>query len=244
MERFDKKISEKILSKFQSAKDWSDLMTFMKNLKENFHKHNEFNLAELTDKITLAKRISQCLNPQHPPGLHEIAIQVYDLIFENIRKYNNNKMGESLGLYCAGLFPFFQYASPANKNVYLEFITKHILELNAEEFIVCNHGFMVSILPGLDDNDENLVRSIKEVYAKAREKIGNKTFFQGLWSVMLHTNRIRIAGIKYLLDVVPTHIQITKDGRDYEEIKAEYYPNIRILVLNSIIACNLIISNQ
>ena len=43
MQKFDKKLSEKILPRFNNAKDWSDLMTIIKNLKENVKKYNDCN---------------------------------------------------------------------------------------------------------------------------------------------------------------------------------------------------------
>lgn len=85
MADFDKKISEKILPKFNSAKEWSDLMTILKNFSVNLKKYQTFNMSKLTDKILLAKRLAQSLNPSLPGGLHEITLDVYDSIFENIR---------------------------------------------------------------------------------------------------------------------------------------------------------------
>ena len=85
MQKFDKKISKKILPRFDSAKDWSDLMTIMKNFKDNLRKYSNFNMSKITDKVLLGKRLAQCLNPSLPHGLHEITLEIYDMLFENIR---------------------------------------------------------------------------------------------------------------------------------------------------------------
>ena len=84
---FDKKISKKILPRFDSAKDWSDLMTIMKDFKEGLKKHQSFNVSKITDKVLLGKRLAQCLNPSLPHGLHEITLEIYEILFDNIRVY-------------------------------------------------------------------------------------------------------------------------------------------------------------
>ncbi len=85
MQKFDKKLSDKILPRFNNAKDWSDLMTIIKNLKENVKKYNNCNMFQISDKNLLSKRLAQSLNPSLPDGLHEITLEVYDILFENIR---------------------------------------------------------------------------------------------------------------------------------------------------------------
>jgi hypothetical protein len=239
--RFDKKLSEKILPKFNNAKDWSDLMAILKNLKENLSKYKDFNMYNVSDKIVLAKRLAQCLNPKSlPSGLHEIALELYDIIFDNIRKNQNNFLGEDLGLYSIGLFPFFQYATVPNKTLYLNnIIKKHYLELNDAEFALCLPGFLVSILPCLDDQNESLIKSIKDIFAKARQKVGDYNFYGQLWTVILRTHRIRLVGMKYAMESIP--IYKTVDGNeenqeDMEIFKNNYYPNMNILVINSLIS--------
>ena len=87
MQKLDKKITKKILPRFDSAKDWSDLMTIMKNFKENLKKYSNCNMSKITDKLLLGKRLAQCLNPSLPHGLHEITLEIYDTLFENIRVF-------------------------------------------------------------------------------------------------------------------------------------------------------------
>lgn len=83
--KFDKKLSKKILPRFEGAKDWTDLMGIMKYLKENLKKYSQHDMSKLTDKILLGKRFAQCLNPSLPQGLHEITLEVYDMLFDNIK---------------------------------------------------------------------------------------------------------------------------------------------------------------
>ena len=124
VDRFDKKMTVKILPKFNNAKEWSDLMAIIKNLKENLKKYKSFNISKMTDKVLMAKRLAQSLNPSLPGGLHEITLEVYDMIYENIRANNGDSLGFDLGLYSSGLFPIFQFATVPNKTLYLNNIVK------------------------------------------------------------------------------------------------------------------------
>ena len=83
--KFDKKLSKKILPKFETARDWTDLMAILKNLRDNLKKYSQHDMSKLTDKIILGKRFAQCLNPSLPQGLHEITLEIYDMLFDNIK---------------------------------------------------------------------------------------------------------------------------------------------------------------
>jgi len=234
--KFDKKLIEKILPRFNSAKEWSDLMTIMKNLKENLVKYDNCSMAKLQVKDTLSKRLAQCLNPSLPAGLHETTLETYDIIFENIRKNESNNLGDNLGYFSSGLFPFFQYASVPNKSLFLNLIKKHYLEINDVELQIALSGFLVSILPGLEDNNEILIKTIKEIFAKARQKVGESNFFGILWAVLLRTTRVRLAGLRYLTDAIPPY-KILFDKENYrEEYIQNFYPNLQVLVINSLIS--------
>ena len=97
-EKFDKKMTNKFLPRFAKALEWPDFMTILKKLKENLVKYKEANMGVLTDKISLAKRLAQCLNQKVPSGVHEIDLDIYSMLFSNIKLHNNNFMGDNLGL--------------------------------------------------------------------------------------------------------------------------------------------------
>ena len=85
MKNFESKLNSKIISQFNSAKEWSDLISALKDLKGLLNKYdNEINLSELSDKVTLTKRLAQCLNPNLSGGFHEVALDIYNTILNNI----------------------------------------------------------------------------------------------------------------------------------------------------------------
>ena len=203
-EKFDKKLKNKILPRFATAKEWPDLMTILKKFKENLVKYKACNMGILTDKISLAKRLAQCLNQSLPSGVHEMDLEVYSMLFDNIKLNNNNFLGDNLGLYSAGLFPFFIYASAKNKIKFLDdIIKKHYLTLEISEFKLSLSGMLASILPAFEEQNEEMQKSIREVFLKAREKCGDAFFFGTLWSIIFRNQKLRIDCMKYINEIIP-----------------------------------------
>ena len=192
-EKFDKKVTNKFLPRFATAKEWPDLMTILKKFKENLVKYKGSNMGILTDKISLAKRLAQCLNQNLPSGVHEIDLDIYSMLFDNIKKNNNNFMGDNLGLYSAGLFPFFIYAAAQNKIKFLnDIIKKHYLTLDISEFKLSLSGMLASILPALEEQNEVMQKLIREIFLSSREKCGDEFFFGTLWSIVFRNKKLRI----------------------------------------------------
>lgn len=235
MDKFDKKLTNKILQKFQNAKEWSDLMTILKKLKVNIEKYNAVDMSKLTDKVALSKRLAQCLNTNLPSGVHEIAMEIYRKLFENIKKNNNGLLGEDLGLYSSGLFPFFTYATNQNKLKFLnDIIKEHYLTLTDYEFSLCLPGMVVSILPGIEEQHELMQKTIKEIFSESRKKVSDSNFYGLLWSIIIRNQRLRNVCIRYINDTVPIYKSIEENPETQEDIVNSYYPNISILVLNSL----------
>ena len=217
-EKFDKKVTNKFLPRFDKAKEWPDLMTILKKFKDNLVKYKASNMGILTDKISLAKRLAQCLNQKLPSGVHEIDLDIYSMLFDNIKLNNNNFMGDNLGLYSAGLFPFFVYASAQNKMKFLnDIIKKHYLTLEISEFKLTLSGMLASILPALEEQNEQMQKLIREVFLTAREKCGDEFFFGTLWSIVFRNKKLRINCIKYINEVVPPYNEIVQDENSREK---------------------------
>lgn len=139
-------------------------------------------------------------------------------------------------LYSSGLFPFFQFASAPNKTIFLNnIIKKHYLEIPDQELALALPAFIISILPGLEEQNETMVKNIKDILLKVRSKVAESYFFGTFWFIMLRTIRIRLVGMKYLSEVIPVY-KVIEENESYENIKATFMPNLGVLVINSLIS--------
>ena len=234
--KFDKNLSN-ILSSSSGAASWSDLLPFTKEILQLLEKKkDEFNFALLTDKNTLSKRLAQCLNPGCPGGVHEVVIQIYTIIFQNILSQNNNKLEDNLGIYSYGLFPFFSYASIPNKNKFLDsIIDSCFLKLDQNELNLCLPGLLSSLIPGLDDNNDAISQKIYTAFGELKKRMKKGVFYGTFWSILLRNKSLRPSGIKYLFEKMAKYSDYSAlDEEKKKEILEDEYPNINSLVVNSL----------
>ena len=234
--KFDKNLTN-ILSSSSAAASWSDLLPFTKEVLQLFEKKkDDFNFAFLTERNTLSKRLAQCLNPECPGGVHEVVINIYSIILKNILSKNNGKLEDNLGIYSSGLFPFFSYASIPNKLIFLEnIINSCFLQLDSDELGLCLPGLLSSLIPGLDDNNEETSQKIYSAFDQLRKKMKKGVFYGTYWSLLLRNKLLRPSGIKYLFERMTKYEEYKiKDEAAKKEILEDEYPNINSLVVNSL----------
>ena len=92
---------------FEKVREWADYSQWLNKIAKVLE---DYPSPQIPEKLTLAKRLAQCLNPNLPPAIHTSTIQVYNSIFKNMKQANHS-WSEDLGIYSIGIFPFFQYAS-------------------------------------------------------------------------------------------------------------------------------------
>jgi hypothetical protein len=71
-----------VLKAFDRAKEWADLIKCLQRLQKALQKYPSFPLVPA--KLTFAKRLSQCLNPALPGGVHLKALEMFEEIFVRI----------------------------------------------------------------------------------------------------------------------------------------------------------------
>ena len=234
--KFDKTLNN-ILYSSAGASSWSDLLSFTKEITKHLEdKKEKLNFGLISDKNSLSKRLAQCLNPECPAGVHEAVISIYDMIFQNILSKNNGKLGENLGIYSCGLFPFFSYATKNNKIIILEKLIKSCyLKLDQNELNLCLSGLLSSLIPGLDDNNEEITQKIYAVFDEIKKKMKPGVFYGTYWSLLLRNKLLRNSGIKYLLERITKFTNYTKLNEEQKkEILLDEFPHANNLIVNAL----------
>lgn len=110
--------------------------------------------------------------------------------------------GSDLGLFYSGLFNFYQFAAFEVKDPFLAIIETYILQLD-KELLLSMAGFMICMLPALEDQNAALLKRVEGILAKTEEAIGTSEFYGEIWKAMLRTTRTRLSAIKYLEKRIP-----------------------------------------
>jgi hypothetical protein len=140
---------EKCLGSFENVQEWADCIAFLKNLlrvrvllchitsrsdhalrTQTLQAYSQF--KAIPRKLIVSKRLSQCLNPSLPSGVHQRALEVYGHIFAvlgvctslldpcsppdmNVYFRKSDGIRRDLAIWTSGLFPFFEYAATSIK---------------------------------------------------------------------------------------------------------------------------------
>ena len=75
---------ERALSLFDTAlEEWADYISFLSRLLKALQARHS-NFSTIPSKALVAKRLSQCLNPSLPSGVHQKALEVYSYVLSVI----------------------------------------------------------------------------------------------------------------------------------------------------------------
>ena len=218
---FDKEMQNTLLE-FEKAKDWewADLIKWLRKVHSLVLKYPS---SKIPQTYNLAKRLSQCLNPALPQGLHYIVLEIYKSLLQH-HQTNQECFDEELALYSAGILPFFQNASPENKPAVLSIVEAYFVPVG-KEISFAFPGIVTSLLPGLEDGNPDVENQTIQVFDKLAESDPSE-LYGAVWQALLRTPKVRKPAIKFLMKKIPKDPQTELD---------QFLPQ-RNLVVNSIIS--------
>ena len=73
---------QKAMTTFSHNVAWTDINNWLQSVEVYIRENPS---PYIGDKITLSKRLSQCLNPALPVKVHELALRIHEQMFSNMR---------------------------------------------------------------------------------------------------------------------------------------------------------------
>jgi hypothetical protein len=143
-----------VLKSFDQSKEWADLIRCLQRLNKVLKKYPQFPL--MPEKLTVAKRLSQCLNAALPGGVHLKTLETYDEIFKHIKE---KRLARDLHIYSAGLITLYPFASIQIKPVILDLIQAYYLPLG-KALLPCLSGLVISLLSGLEEEGSDIYQRV------------------------------------------------------------------------------------
>lgn len=133
-----------------------------------------------------------------PHGTHKIALNVYSILFKNLR------LGKDwvvhMPKFSIGLFPFFQYCLIQVKPDFLRLISDNFLIMGVE-MIPMLTGLITALLPGFEEQDEVIQRKVSQMFDEIKNNVGTRFFIGSIWLSILRNPKVRQPGIKYLTKI-------------------------------------------
>ena len=188
---------DKALSRFENVGEWADFISFLSRLLKTLQSAPKFNA--IPHKLIVAKRLSQCLNPALPSGVHTRALDVYSHIFSVI---GVEGLRRDLPVWTPGLLPFFQNAATSVRPAVLHLLDQYYVPLGADLRPV-TRALLLSLLPGLEEESGEFFDRVVGLLDQIATSVGREFFLQTTWLVLISSQPIRLSALNYLARRMP-----------------------------------------
>ncbi|XP_013774408.1 protein dopey-1-like isoform X2 [Limulus polyphemus] len=182
---------DKALKNFEYTSEWADLISALGKLNKVLLSHIKYSV--IPRRITISKRLAQCMHPALPGGVHLKALETYDLIFKCIKTV---RLSQELFIYSAGLFPLFGNAAMNVKPALLTIYEKHFIPLG-EMLRPGLNGFLTGVLPGLEEGSEYYDRT-DLLLQKVSEAVESSYFYGCMWKCILSNQSVRLPAVGFI----------------------------------------------
>ncbi|NXF72355.1 DOP2 protein, partial [Sclerurus mexicanus] len=193
---------EKALRNFESSSEWADLISSLGKLSKALQSNLKYSL--LPRRLIISKRLSQCLHPALPSGVHLKALETYEIIFKII---GTKWLAKDLFLYSSGLFPLLANAAMSVRPVLLGLYEKYFLPLQ-KSLLPGLQAFVIGLLPGLEEGSEIYDRT-DALLVKLSLLMGQEVFYGALWGSVLASPSIRLPASLFVV----SHINRELSGK-------------------------------
>nr|XP_048291731.1 protein dopey-1 isoform X2 [Myodes glareolus] len=183
---------DKALKNFEYSSEWADLISALGKLNKVLQNNAKYQVVP--KKLTIGKRLAQCLHPALPGGVHRKALETYEIIFKII---GPKRLAKDLFLYSSGLFPLLANAAMSVKPALLSLYETYYLPLG-KTLKPGLQGLLTGILPGLEEGSEYYERT-NTLLEKVAAAVEQSAFYSALWGSLLTSPAVRLPGITYVL---------------------------------------------
>ncbi|XP_039603504.1 protein dopey-1 isoform X2 [Polypterus senegalus] len=183
---------DKALKNFEYSSEWADLISALGKLNKVFQNNAKYQV--IPKKLTIGKRLAQCLHPALPSGVHRKALETYEIIFKII---GPKRLAKDLFLYSSGLFPLLANAAMSVKPALLSLYETYYLPLG-KTLKPGLQGLLTGVLPGLEEGSEYYDRT-NTLLEKVAAAVEQSAFYSALWGSILTSPAVRLPGITYVL---------------------------------------------
>ena len=172
------------LLQFEKAQEWADLIRYLQRLQRTLNKYSQ--LPWIPDKVLVAKRLYQCLNPALPSGVHLKTLETVELIFSRI---GPQRLARDLAFYSEGIFPLYRHASYSVRPVLLDLFERHYVPLGPKA-VPCLPGLVLALLSAMEDVASDLFHRAVRLIDVAERTSVHETM-GAIWGRLLHNATVR-----------------------------------------------------
>ena len=186
---------QNVLAQFDRVREWADLSRCLQRLQKSFVKFEDF--STIPEKVTVSKRLAQCLNPALPGGVHMKVLELYALILMRLEPAT---LAIDLPLYSVGLLPYFARASVQIRPQVLCVLREHVVDKLGSQLKGALSGFVMSLVPGMEEPGTETFDKVRDFLDYMEERTDTPSFLHAIFEGILLCPQYRMGSFNYLND--------------------------------------------
>ena len=193
---------ERALGLWDATNEWADYIAFLSRLAKALQASPPG--AEVPFKPNLSKYLALCLKPSLPSGVHQKALEVYNIIFTLLGK---DGLSQDLPIWFPGVSHTLTFATLTTRPLFLSLYDDHLLRLPSHTLRPALRAIILSLLPGIEEeNSEDFDRTLgtlsrlRQMFA---EDATEEFFWQSLFLASITSTSKRPGALVYLTRQLP-----------------------------------------
>ena len=202
-----------------SPEEWADYIAFLGRLLKAIQSRPS-DIATLPHSMNVASKLSQCMNPALPSGVHQKALEVYSYIFSAFgRPFVSGHLDE----FFPGISAVLSFASLSVRPALYDIFEEHIIPLSALGLRPVLKSVILSLLPALEEETsedfERAFRMLESLEKKFAEGFEGSTggersgfFWQCLFLGTITSPSRRQGALNFLTQKLPKFERDTENA--------------------------------
>ncbi|KAI5956313.1 hypothetical protein KGF54_000788 [Candida jiufengensis] len=208
---------EKVLLSFESLEEWADYIAFLSRLQKVITTYIDLESFFVPEAQQVSYRLSLCLSSTLPNGVHQKALNIYELIID---KLSIDQINVEINIWLPGLLPLFSYSSISLKPQQISLFQSLIInKLNSDSLSRLTKPIILSLLSGLEDENSEIFQDVLNLLNAFKIKLNNDSkLWQCMFLCVISNPERRVGALQWCDRYLP---QFTNTKEDWLSKEAE-----------------------
>ncbi|RCK65074.1 Protein dopey [Candida viswanathii] len=204
---------EKALASFEALEEWADYIAFLSRLQKSLQLRQDSPSSSLyfvPHASQVSNKLSLCLSPTLPNGVHQKVLSVYEYILDKLPAQDLNR---TINVWLPGLLPLFSYSSILVKPMQIKIFHDQILaKLTPATLHSIAKPFILCLLAGLDDENSEVFGDVLDLVDFYKLKLADDShFWQSMFLCIIKNPERRLGALHWCSRRLPLFIN-SKDS--------------------------------
>lgn len=207
---------DRALQTFDTLNEWADYIAFLSRLQKALSLDPHSKTTWIPNDLEISNKLSLCLTPNLPNGVHQKALSLYELIFGCLTTDVFNK---NLKVWLPGLLPVLSFGSIQVKSQIIKIFNTLIQDTSVSNLKLITKPLILSFLSGLDDENSESFNDIFKLLDLLKNKLSNDHhFWQNFFLAIISNPERRLGALYWCNKRLPVFVTIkTDNGLQFSE---------------------------